>query len=220
MSPLPKEPGLGRETQRDLLKLARAAIVEAVGRNGLPAIPSDVAPLTPRSGVFVTLRNAGRLRGCIGNIEPVASLGYAVASCAVSAALYDPRFPPVVPEETAQLEIEISVLSPLQPIQPASIEVGRHGIMVRQRDVRAVLLPQVASERGWTREQFLDEVCRKAGLPANAWTDTETQLSAFETEIFRESDFDGPTKAHDDSVGDDESVKDNEPVRDRGEDLA
>lgn len=211
MLPLPKEPGLGREAQQALLKLARAAIVDAVSRSGLPAIPSDVAPLTPRSGVFVTLRNAGCLRGCIGNIEPVASLGYAVTSCAVSAALYDPRFPPVVPEETAQLEIEISVLTPPQPIQPESIEVGRHGIMVRQGEVRAVLLPQVASERGWTREQFLGEVCRKAGLSANAWKDADTQVWAFETEIFRESDFEGPAKAH---------GKHGEPVKDRGEGFA
>lgn len=183
MSPLP------RDVQQALLKLARRAIVEAVLRNHLPEISSQNEPHAQPSGVFVSLRRAGLLRGCIGNIECIGPLAASVASCAISAALHDPRFPPVAPEEMALLEIEISILSPPQPIHPSAIEVGRHGLIVKHENLRALLLPQVASERAWTRERFLEETCRKAGLARDAWNHPDTQVFAFESEIFRETDF-------------------------------
>jgi uncharacterized protein (TIGR00296 family) len=103
---------------------------------------------------------------------------------------------PVAPAEVAELEIEISVLMPPTPVRPEAIDVGRHGLIVKHKDLRAVLLPQVATERAWTRERFLEEICRKAGLPADAWKNPETQLSAFESQRFREADFEeGPCKS-------------------------
>src|ERR1700687_1144961 len=187
MSPLPKEVRLPRDLQQTLLKLARNAIVEAVCHKHLPVpgIDPHTGILAQPAGVFVTLRRAGHLRGWI---EPVAG---SVATSAVSAALYDLRCMPVAPEEVEHLEIEISVLSPPLPVQPEAIDVGRHGLIVKQHDICSVLLPQVASERAWTRERFLEEICRKAGLPAEAWKNPDTQLFAFESELFREADFQG-----------------------------
>jgi AmmeMemoRadiSam system protein A len=189
MSPLPKQARLPNDVQQTLLKLARNAIVEAVCHKHLPGTDLQTGILAQPAGVFVTLRRAGHLRGCIGNIESIEPLVVSVATCAVSAALYDPRFMPVVPEEVERLEIEISVLSPPVPIQPEAIDVGRHGLIVKQHDIRSVLLPQVASERAWTPARFLEEICCKAGLPADAWKHPDTQLFAFESEIFREADF-------------------------------
>lgn len=186
MLPLPKD------VKQALLKLARRAIANAVFDNGHPEISPSAGPLAQSAGVFVSLHRAGRLRGCIGNIGPVGPLAASMVNCAVRAALHDPRFPPVVPEEVAQLEIEISVLSPAKSIRPAEISVGRHGLMIKQGKLRAVLLPQVAVARCWTRERFLEETCRKAGLPEDAWKDSNTQLFAFETQVFREADFEEP----------------------------
>jgi uncharacterized protein len=192
MSPLP------REVQQALLKVARRAIADAVFYEHLPEVPPpDVFPQLEVSiepcGVFVSLHRAGHLRGCIGNIECKGPLALSVASCAVSAALHDPRFSPVAQQEYAELQIEISLLSTPQPIKPMAIEVGRHGLIVKHGNRRALLLPQVASERGWTRECFLAETCRKASLDPDAWKNSDAQIFAFETEIFRESDFEEPS---------------------------
>ncbi len=182
MSPLPEAIKLF------LLQQARRAIVEAVIHNRRPETsPLREEPAEP-SGVFVSLFRGGELRGCIGNIEAIGALEESVASCAVSAALHDPRFSPVTAEEVKQLEIEISILSTPRQIRPENIEVGRHGLLVKQCNLRAVLLPQVAAERAWTRERFVEETCRKAGLPPGAWKNPDTQLFAFESEIFRESE--------------------------------
>lgn len=189
MSPLPNELRFPKDVRQVLLKLARDAIVEAVCHERLPEIASPTGILAQPAGVFVTLRRSGQLRGCIGSIEPLAPLASSVTTCAVSAAMHDPRFTPVGPEELAELEIEISVLSPPIPIQPEAITVGRHGLIIKYRDIRSVLLPQVASERAWTRERFLAEICHKAGLPEDAWKNPLTQLFGFETEIVCEADF-------------------------------
>jgi AmmeMemoRadiSam system protein A len=109
-----------------------------------------------------------------------------VARSAISAALHDPRFPPVQAAEVQGLEIEISVLSPPEPISPESIVIGRHGLIVVQGARRGLLLPQVAIERGWSGERFLEETCSKAGLPRGAWREPATRILAFEAEIFSE----------------------------------
>lgn len=118
--------------------------------------------------MFVTLHVQGELRGCIGTTEGDEPLGDATVRCAASAALRDPRFPAMRSEELGELNIEISVLSPLAPIRPEEIEVGRHGLVVSDENHRGLLLPQVAPEHGLNREQFLAETCRKARLPQDA----------------------------------------------------
>jgi AmmeMemoRadiSam system protein A len=177
------------EERRELLARARRAIVEAA--NGNPSSPS-----LPRSdsestgvttcGVFVTLHRRGQLRGCVGQIEGVGALTEIVARCAVAAAREDPRFPPVDPTEIAELEIEISLLSPLEPIAPAQIEIGRHGLVVQRGSRRGLLLPQVPVERHWQWPRFLEETCVKAGLSRDAWKDPATRTLAFTTEVFTE----------------------------------
>jgi AmmeMemoRadiSam system protein A len=183
MSPLPKN------DQRTLLLLARRAIVEAVSHLPLFEVPSVTGNLARPTGAFVTLYREGHLRGCIGRIEPAEALARTVAQCAVGAALHDPRFTPVVGEELVRLTIEISVLSPVEPILPEAVKVGNHGLVVQREHFRGVLLPQVAVERAWTRERFLEETCRKAGLPPDAWRDPETQCLAFTDEVFSEAEF-------------------------------
>ena len=152
-----------------LLGLARAS-VEAVVSGGAPPVPPPGGPPAV-SGVFVTLRRGGTLRGCLGTLGPNLDLGADVVRCAAEAAAVDPRFPPVTAGELGELSIEISVLGPLEPIEPRAdaFTVGRHGLVVEAGLRRGLLLPQVAVEWGWTPEAFLDAICVKAGLPADAW---------------------------------------------------
>jgi AmmeMemoRadiSam system protein A len=169
------------------LELARKAIREAVLHRKLPdVIPQDGFLSEPR-GVFVTLHVRGRLQGCIGVTEPTESLGEATVRCAVSAALEDPRFDPMKEPQLEEMSIEISLLSVLEPILPEAIEVGRHGLLVVNRAQRGLLLPKVATEHGLTREQFLEETCRKAGLPRGAWKDEETRILGFSCEVFSDT---------------------------------
>jgi AmmeMemoRadiSam system protein A len=176
------------ETDRSaLLELARRAITEAVLlQRPLEAIPNS-GIFTERRGAFVTLHIRSRLRGCIGMIERLDPLGEVVAHCAAGAALHDPRFAPVQSEEISQLQIEISLLSPVELILPANVEIGKHGLMISQGEKRGLLLPQVATEHKLSREQFLDETCRKAGLPPKAWQDSSTEVRAFTCEVFSEA---------------------------------
>jgi len=160
------------ETQKAaLVTIAREAVRSAAG--GLPASMATVAADFPAaSGAFVTLKRGGRLRGCIGTLECRHSLAEEVARVAVSAALKDPRFAPLTSAELDGLDVEVSLLGPLEVIDPhdaAAFEVGRHGLVVEQGRRRGLLLPQVATEWGWDREQFLVQTCVKAGLPRDAW---------------------------------------------------
>jgi AmmeMemoRadiSam system protein A len=171
---------------RKLLELARAAIVEAVkSRKILDEIPHD-GIFAERRGVFVTVHVGGELRGCIGTTESDEPLGDAVVRCGVSAALQDPRFAPMREEELAGLEIEISVLSALNPIRAEEIEIGKHGLAISDGGHRGLLLPQVALEHGLSREQFLEETCRKAGLPRDAWGWGTTRIEGFTCEVLSE----------------------------------
>ena len=169
-----------------LLQLAREAVIEAVCRERLPEdIPSQ-GIFAERHGVFVTLHVRGRLRGCIGVIEPDEPLGEAVVRSAVSAAVRDPRFPALRAEEIDILQIEISLLSTPQVVQPGEIQLGRHGLLVIRGAKRGLLLPQVAVEHRLNMEQFLAETCYKAELPRDAWRDPETRILAFTCEVFSE----------------------------------
>jgi AmmeMemoRadiSam system protein A len=180
-------PSLSEADRRAALQLARTAVVEAVShRKPAEAFPRE-GFFAERRGVFVTLLVRNRLQGCIGVIEAKEPLGEAIVHCAASAALEDPRFAPMKTEQLGELSIEISLLSLLEPIAPESIEIGRHGLLVRLHAQRGLLLPQVAVEHRLTREQFLEETCRKAGLPREAWRDPEACLFGFTCEVFSES---------------------------------
>lgn len=166
-----------------LLAAARAALTESVGGVAAPARP---AIDRTAEGVFVTLHLGGELRGCIGQLQLRGDLGQEVARCAVAAGSANPRFEPVAASELARLEIEVSVLGPLQPVNAVGqVKVGRDGLLVEQHGRRGVLLPQVAIEWGWDVETFLAQVCRKAGLPLDAWKHGAT-LWRFEAEVFAE----------------------------------
>jgi AmmeMemoRadiSam system protein A len=177
-------PSLSEADRRAALQLARTAVVEAVSHGKLPDTFPREGAFAERRGVFVTLHVRNRLQGCIGVIEANEPLGDAIVRCAASAALEDPRFVPMKPEQLDELNIEISLLSPMEPIFPEAIEIGRHGLFVRLHAQRGLLLPQVAIEHRLTREQFLEETCRKAGLPREAWRDPEARLFGFTCEVF------------------------------------
>jgi AmmeMemoRadiSam system protein A len=180
-------PSLSEADRRAALQLARLAVVEAVAHRKLPDVfPREGIFAEPRA-VFVTLHVGKRLQGCIGVIEANEPLGEAIVRCAASAALEDPRFPPMKADQLGGLSIEISLLSPMEPIAPESIQLGHHGLLVRLQAQRGLLLPQVAIEHRLTREQFLEESCRKAGLPREAWRDPEARLFGFTCEIFSEN---------------------------------
>lgn len=158
------------EQRAELLSIARRAIRERVyGRADSRPASTDPALCAP-GAAFVTLTRAGALRGCIGYVHAIRPLAEAIAHCAASAATGDPRFPPVTPRELPDLHIELSVLSPLSPVQdPRQIQVGVHGLHISKAGRHGLLLPQVASELGWNRDTFLRQVCLKAGLPPDAW---------------------------------------------------
>jgi len=173
------------EDRARLLQLARDAIVAHVTASAPPA--PVVCPQADEPGAgFVTLRRHGELRGCIGHVERDEPLGRILARAAVSAASADPRFPSVTASELPELEIEISILGPLEPItSPDEIEIGRHGLVIEHGWHRGLLLPQVAPEWGWDRETFLAQTCHKAGLPRDAWKNG-AKVWRFEAEVFGE----------------------------------
>jgi AmmeMemoRadiSam system protein A len=177
-------PFLSKADRRGILELARRAITDAVCHDRLLEPIPNLGVFAERRGVFVSVQIDGKLRGCIGVIEGDAPLAENIARCACSAALHDARFAPVRPEELTNLGIEISLLSSPAPIALEEIEIGRHGLIIRQGEKRGLLLPQVASEHHFDRERFLEETCRKAGLAATAWKDPQTQLFAFTCEVF------------------------------------
>jgi AmmeMemoRadiSam system protein A len=171
--------------QGTLLRMAREALEEGVRHHPLPEVEELSGALQEPGGAFVTLYKGGRLRGCIGYVEPLKPLHVTVRECAVAAAIRDPRFEPVSVKELPSLRLSISVLSPIADIAPDQIEVGRHGLLVSQGALRGLLLPQVAVEWKWGPERFLEETCLKAGLPADAWRHG-ARLQAFTAQVFEE----------------------------------
>jgi AmmeMemoRadiSam system protein A len=172
-----------------LLRIAREAI-ELVHAGHSPAWSAGEFDddLRRPAGAFVTLRTgSGDLRGCIGSIHAVHPLYQAVTSSAISAAFRDPRFVPVQPDELPHLEIEISVMGPIEVVaDPEEILVGRDGLIVSRGRQAGLLLPQVATEYGWERETFLSQTCVKAGLPPTAWRMQDTRIERFAAEVFGE----------------------------------
>ncbi|OGQ96464.1 MAG: hypothetical protein A2284_06070 [Deltaproteobacteria bacterium RIFOXYA12_FULL_61_11] len=171
--------------ERTLLRQhATAAIAAEFGQGG--PLPPDAPPaLRKPAGAFVSLHLRGELRGCIGTFEARTPLIDTVRAMAVQAAFHDPRFEPLDEREFPSIELELSVLSPRRQVTSTEdIEVGRHGLWISRHGRGGVLLPQVAVEHGWNRLTFLQETCRKAGLPREAWKDPDTVIEVFEAEVF------------------------------------
>jgi len=169
-----------------LLQIARHAMTaHATG-----AVPPDLAAdslASRRGGAFVTIHKGGELRGCIGHLEANDLLTKVVARCAVAASSADPRFPRIAHTELPLIDIEVSLLGVFERIDgPADVEIGRHGLLVEHGRQRGLLLPQVAVEWKWDAATFLDQTCRKAGLPAEGWRNGATAWR-FEAEVFSEN---------------------------------
>jgi len=169
-----------------LLRLAR----ETVQARLAGAQEPEASGGGERLAAFVTWRRKhdGSLRGCIGHVEPQYPVERAVAHSALAAALEDPRFPAVTREELGELSLEISLLEPPRAIAPADVEPGRHGLIVSRRGRRGLLLPQVAPEQGWDREELLAHTCLKAGLPEGAWQEPDVELLGFTATVFGEDE--------------------------------
>jgi AmmeMemoRadiSam system protein A len=178
---------LTKEEKKTLLKLARDTIVSYLRDGKAAGLPKAEGLLAEKCGAFVTLHKKGELRGCIGNMVGYRPLVETVREMAIAASTQDTRFRRVSLAEMGDIDIEISVLSPLKRIKDTSeIEVGTHGILMRNGYHQGVLLPQVATEYGWDREEFLAHTCLKAGLPTEAWRDEGTVIEIFSAEVFGE----------------------------------
>ncbi len=177
---------LTKKEQKELLKITRETIIDYVTTGKVPVIESTSPGLNVHSGCFVTIKQKGELRGCIGNFVSNQPLYLLVQEMAVSAATRDPRFYPMKAQDLSDFLLDISVLSPLE--KAASVEeikVGTHGIYIVKGSYRGVLLPQVATEYGWNRDQFLQHTCVKAGLPQDAWQG-ECDIYLFSAQVFGE----------------------------------
>jgi len=175
------------EERKTLLRAAREAIVCGLKGKEVPNDKGIPSTLTELRGAFVTLHEEGKLRGCIGYIEPVKPLITAVREVAAKSALEDPRFPPLTEKELDHVQIEISVLSlPERVSDIETIEIGKHGLIVELAGHRGLLLPQVALENGWDRAAFLQNIVLKAGLPPDAWKHPAAILYKFSAEVFGE----------------------------------
>ncbi len=185
-SPARDTPRLSGAEKEKLLRIARQTLTEYITAGMTPECIAEEPGLLQVVAAFVTLRRRdGNLRGCIGRVEVSQPLYRTVQECVISAATNDYRFPPVTAAELDEISIEISALSPFQPIgSPNEIQVGRHGLLIRKDFRVGLLLPQVASDRGWSRDEFLNAICLKAGLPADSWRDAD--LCVFSAEVFEE----------------------------------
>ncbi len=181
---------LSGQEKQFLLQLARETIITFLisGKKKKEKYFSE--NLKTPAGVFVTLHEKGDLRGCIGYVEGVKPLQDAVIDNSISAAFSDPRFMPVGTDEVEQLDIEISILTPLEIVEDTKdIEIGKDGLLMKRGYNQGLLLPQVATEQQWNRETFLQHTCMKAGLPTNAWQDDETEIYKFSAIIFGEKEL-------------------------------
>ncbi len=185
-----EEPGqeFSPDARREMLELARAALEAAVKREKLPEVEPGSEALNLERGIFVTLKNREMLRGCLGRFVADTPLVRLVPEMTAASATQDPRFlgNPITPEELPEIDIKISVLSPLRKVSsPEEVRVGEHGIQVKQGWRSGCYLPEVATDYNMSREEFLTSCCRdKAGLPADAWQDPQTEIMVFTTESF------------------------------------
>jgi AmmeMemoRadiSam system protein B/AmmeMemoRadiSam system protein A len=177
--------GLTEEDKKTLRQIAQSAIERRLKGETAPRMEISGGSLKEKRGAFVSLHRQGRLRGCIGTIQPNRPLHQVVEEMAAAAAFDDTRFSPLSAGELKDLDVEISVLTPLQRVeQIEQIEVGKHGLYIKKGFYAGLLLPQVATEYKWDRVTFLEETCRKAGLPKNAWREKGTEVYIFSADIF------------------------------------
>lgn len=182
---------LQQSDKKNLLIIARKAIAESLGI--LYEVPFDNlrASLKQELGSFVTIHSKGSLRGCIGNMKGAGPLHETVRKMACSAAFEDPRFPAVSKSEYNSIDLEISVLYPMELIDsPEDFEAGVHGLYIRQGLQSGVLLPQVATQQAWDKQTFLSHTCMKAGLPMTCWKSSDCDIYRFKADVFGENDFD------------------------------
>lgn len=179
---------LNLQEQKELLQLARKTLEVYLSRRTVLAYSTDNRNLLRKAGAFVTLNKEHMLRGCIGNFISQEPLYKNIQAMAIAAALEDPRFRSVTSGELPDIEIEISVLSELEPVKSIDeIKVGMHGLYVTKGYYRGVLLPQVATEYGWDRDTFLGETCMKAGLPEDEWKKPGIKIEKFSAQVFNEA---------------------------------
>lgn len=186
---LRNEQWLSKEAEKELLGIARKTLDIYFETGKTPDFKVENEVLSQHFGAFVTLKVNHELRGCIGEVEAAEPLYKVVSRMALASALNDPRFNPLRPEELGRVTIEISVLSPFEKIGSiGEIEVGRHGLFVRRGPWSGLLLPQVAVEYNWTKEEFLQQTCLKAGLEPDAWKEEDCEIYRFSAQVFREKD--------------------------------
>jgi len=174
------------EERVEILAFVRACIGAELAGSPMPPVP-QIALLAEHGSCFVTLKERGALRGCIGNIQAVEKLGANLRRNALNAAFQDPRFRPLDPGEFGAIEIEVSILTPLQAIPSyEEFHVGEDGIILQESNRSAVFLPQVAPEQGWDCETTLTYLAQKAGLPADAWKRSTAKFFTFQAEVFHE----------------------------------
>lgn len=177
---------LNKIQKKRLLEIARQSIENYITNREKAKFSETDAELIKKKGAFVTIKKGGNLRGCIGHIVADSPLCQTIADMAVEAAFGDPRFPSLLGRELKEVKIEISALSELKKTEDVSkIEVGKHGILIRKGVNSGLLLPQVATECGWNREEFLEHTCLKAGLPKDAWRE-RASIYIFSAEVFGE----------------------------------
>jgi hypothetical protein len=179
---------LNTHEQQTLLAIARQAIIHGVQTGQEYIEPREEKALNQRNGCFVTIKQNGQLRGCIGNFQSELPLFKEVAQMAQASATKDPRFYPLKEIDLNNFKLEISVLTPLQKVEDIEeIEVGKHGIYIEKSFYRGVLLPQVALEHNWNRLTFLQQTCLKAGLPTDAWKADDADIYVFSAQVFGEA---------------------------------
>ncbi|MFH1958144.1 MAG: AmmeMemoRadiSam system protein B [bacterium] len=178
---------LNEEEKKELIQIAKKTIAAYIKKGKAPEFNVMTERLKEVQGAFVTLHIGERLRGCIGNIVGVKPLWETVRDMAVEASTRDPRFPPVSKDELSQIKIEISALTPPKKVLPDEIVMGRDGVIVKKGFRQGVYLPQVATETGWSKEEFLSSLCQhKAGLEPDAWTQPDTEIFVFQADVFSE----------------------------------
>jgi len=181
---------LSLNDKKELLQIARSAITAAVKKETHQTFSPKSDILSEKAGAFVTLTENGELRGCIGYTDAIFPLFQTVSEAGVSAATKDYRFPSIEERELNEIDIEISVLSPLEQVKDINdIVVGRDGLFIEQGDCRGLLLPQVAEEYGWGLETFLEHTCLKASLPNDAYKNSDTKIWSFKVILFQESEI-------------------------------
>ncbi|MCL1834328.1 MAG: AmmeMemoRadiSam system protein A [Leptospirales bacterium] len=182
---------LNKEQQTDLLNLARKTIADKLGERvdiNTPSFKENI--FNEKCGAFVTLHINGNLRGCIGYIEGIKTIPETVKDMALSSAFRDPRFSSLTREEYRDIDIEISILSPIEKVNDINdIVVGRDGIIITKGYSRGLLLPQVAVEQRWDRDTFLTHACYKAGLPGDSWKKNDVIIEKFSAQVFSENEL-------------------------------